>query len=160
MACSRDKSQHLLLFALMILTCMSVVSHVRCTDQSADEPPEAGYGAPCTDNGTVCDPAEMLVCGQNGTCVCDNGTVWDMEYLTCGPIGHEAGHDDPMSWGKIVLIVGFTLAVVVLIAVFVIRKRMKDTTSRPTLDERRKSVLQEARGDIPMKQRKFSQHFA
>ena len=93
-------------------------------------------------------------------CECDNGTTWEEEYQACRPLDHEPESEHPLSWGKIVLIVGFTLAVVLLVAVFVIRKRMKDSSSKPTLDERRKSVLQEARGDIPMKQRKFSQHFA
>ena len=122
-----------------------------------EEPREVRYHEDCRDNTTACNPAELLQC-LNGLCECENGTTWETAYNTCRPLSHQPMH--PMSWAKLALIVGFSLAVLLLVIVFVVRKRMKETSFKPTLEERRKSVFAEARGDIPMKQRKFSQHFA
>lgn len=122
-----------------------------------EEPIEVGYHGSCDDNTTVCNVAESLEC-LNGICECENGSVWETGYHTCRPLSHQPPH--PMSWPQIALIVGFSLTVLVLVTVFVVRKRWKESREQPTLEERRKSVFAEAKGDIPMKQRKFSQHFA
>lgn len=132
---------------------------VSSDDESKDEVEivERGYLQSCPDNTTICNPAEMLHCIDN-ICNCANGTVWEQDYHTCRPLEHEPYNTwTPM---KIALVVGFSVAVLVLVAVFVIRKRLKETTFKPTLEERRRSTFQAAHGDIPMKQRKFSQHFA
>lgn len=150
-------AHHLLIYSLILLSCWSLVSADGV--EVHEERKEVSFGESCASGLNVtCDPAEMLVC-KDGKCTCDGDTVWDDARHTCGPLNH--GDTHTMSWGQIALIVGFSMTVLVIVAAFVVRKWYKDRRFKPSLDERRKSVLMEAqRGDIPMKQRKFSQHFA
>lgn len=142
-----------------LLLCVSCLSLVVADEEEHEEWREVSFGEACFAGLNVtCNPAEMLICVK-GKCECEPSSLWDEGHNTCGPLNHETTH--PMSWGQIALIVGFSLTVVVMIGAFIVRKWYKDRALKPSLDERRKSVLMEAqRGDIPMKQRKFSQHFA
>ena len=153
-----SSASHLLMLLVALPAVLAASTIVKIADPPAEhDVHEVTFHEDCSKNTTICNPAEMLQCVKD-LCQCENGSAWEETYHTCRPLSSDPPH--PMSWGKIAIIVGFSLAVLVLVLVFVIRKRMKDTSFKPTLEERRRSVFVEAHGDIPMKQRKFSQHFA